>query len=338
MHPSGWFAAEARAAGFDSEMARRIGEFMMRVMDQQAVDERLNYSYLDSAVLGAGLRPATVVVAAYDSTDAEKAGADIVCDFTDDDVDVQAALDLGATGRIGCQVLMLSGHYSFSADVDVPSNSTVRGMGKGSRIADGGFAMGSAAILADLYIDGGNITVGGAGAAVNYILSNVTVVGAVDLASGCIMTTCWIAGPVTLVGQGVVVTGSRITAFSASTDAVTFDPASDDCRVTGCFVYTVSGTGVVMDGDHNALSSCTVAGQPTTDLTGQAISVDGDHNSITDVVFNPLGASNTYDYGINVLAGSTAARIKLNDLRSGGFSVAAYNNAGTATVASENDI
>ena len=60
-------------------------------------------------------RSATFVIAASDSSTLSKQQADYVCDGTDDQVEIQAAID--ALPASGGKILLLSGNYAFSAHI-----------------------------------------------------------------------------------------------------------------------------------------------------------------------------------------------------------------------------
>jgi hypothetical protein len=89
----------------------------------------------------AGLRTATLVVAASNATAAEKAGADYVCDGTADEVQIQAAIDaLPATGG---SVVLSDGTFNTSTQIYSQFGLTLRGQGKGTIIkATAGFTGG----------------------------------------------------------------------------------------------------------------------------------------------------------------------------------------------------
>lgn len=82
-------------------------------------------------VAGGKMGP-TVVVAASDATAEATTGAHYVCDGTDDDVQIQAALDQveAEQGR----VLLTEGHFVTGAQVVVPERVTLEGMGWGTII------------------------------------------------------------------------------------------------------------------------------------------------------------------------------------------------------------
>lgn len=74
---------------------------------------------------------ATFVVAASDSTSDGKLRADYVCDGTDDDVQIQAALDALPSG--GGKVLLLEGTFTIGTTIaPIKDNWDLSGMGKGT--------------------------------------------------------------------------------------------------------------------------------------------------------------------------------------------------------------
>lgn len=72
-------------------------------------------------------RSATLVIAASDSSAKSKAQADYVCDGTDDNVEIQAAIDALPTG--GGTVLLLEGVFRVATDIAMRSNVTLEGTG-----------------------------------------------------------------------------------------------------------------------------------------------------------------------------------------------------------------
>jgi len=84
-----------------------------------------------------GVSTPALVVAASDASDIDKARANYICDGTDDDVEIQAAIDaLPATGG---KVLLSAGNFALSAivsrDID---NVVVEGQGKATYLANDG--------------------------------------------------------------------------------------------------------------------------------------------------------------------------------------------------------
>jgi hypothetical protein len=78
-------------------------------------------------VTGGATRGATLIVAASDSTAKEKAGADYICDGTNDNVEINAAIDaLPATGG---RIILSSGTFSLGAAVALHADCGLEGQG-----------------------------------------------------------------------------------------------------------------------------------------------------------------------------------------------------------------
>ncbi len=71
-------------------------------------------------------RCATLTVAANDSSALSKAQADYVCDGTDDQVEIQAAITAAA---IGDKILLLAGRYDISSTINITKALTIEGEG-----------------------------------------------------------------------------------------------------------------------------------------------------------------------------------------------------------------
>jgi len=94
---------------------------------------------------------ATVTVAANNSSAGAKAIADYICDGTEDNVQIQAALD--SLGSVGGKVHLASGTFNTAATVTLPSNSVLCGMGKSTIIKTNGF---NDSIIENDDLDNGN--------------------------------------------------------------------------------------------------------------------------------------------------------------------------------------
>jgi parallel beta-helix repeat protein len=80
-------------------------------------------------------RTATFTVAASNSSANEKASADYVCDGTDDQVEINNAINAAAAlSAAGGDVLLLGGTYTLGAQIRPKSNVTLRGVGDASVI------------------------------------------------------------------------------------------------------------------------------------------------------------------------------------------------------------
>ena len=76
-----------------------------------------------SDVMGGGVKSVTVLIAASDATETVKASADYVCDGTDDQVQIQAAIDyvktLSPGGEIGGIIQLSEGNFNVKASIVV---------------------------------------------------------------------------------------------------------------------------------------------------------------------------------------------------------------------------
>lgn len=120
-----------------------------------------------------GTRPyATLVIAAADTVATDAENADFVCDGTDDEEQIAAALDL-ATEEYGGRVLLLDGQFVCATGaLVIPNRVVLAGLGREATtitfVGDGpGFQFeGGAVEDLRLYVSGGSIfTVGGSATA-----------------------------------------------------------------------------------------------------------------------------------------------------------------------------
>lgn len=100
------------------------------------VDQQGRLTSASNGTGGGAPRTVTYVVAASDSVD--DSGADYTCDGTDDEVQIQAAIDAANTNG-GGTVLLLDGHYNITGTnndgaIFLKSNVTLTGVGWGTVI------------------------------------------------------------------------------------------------------------------------------------------------------------------------------------------------------------
>ena len=115
--------------------------------------------YLDKVSPG---RTATVVIAAVDASLQARAQADFVCDGTDDQVEIQAAIDALPAG--GGEVKLLEGNYvkSNTAGISIPSNTGIQLLaGAIIRLANGLDANADIFVNADTANGNSNIVIEG---------------------------------------------------------------------------------------------------------------------------------------------------------------------------------
>ena len=119
-------------------------------------------------------RTTAIIVAASNSSDADKAAADYVATGTGDQATINSALTAAnpaGAGRKTGRVVLLAGTYTISAAISVPNNTTLAGVGVGTIVTvpnaqNGSYTMvsaGTGATVRDLKVDGNgtNQTSGG---------------------------------------------------------------------------------------------------------------------------------------------------------------------------------
>lgn len=194
-----------------------------------------------------GREYATVVVAAADSHAEGRERANFVCDGTNDEVEIQKAIDICATLGFG-RVELLEGNFHVAAYCGVGSYVTVQGQGRGTRIflhgTQGAFALSGAtfAEVRDLWISGTiAVPVGARGVTLN----------------GC--NDCLISGVTTDVAvYGVATYGiwvynsSRTLVLNCRTRGVT-DPSA---RATTDFGIYIQGGGSNVVGNCHVGNTC----------------------------------------------------------------------------------
>lgn len=92
-----------------------------------------NHTFKDSPIVNDKQpRSADIVIAAYDSSDEWKAGADYVCDGKDDQVEINAAIERLSSGG---KILLSSGTFYITGSINISSRYFVlQGMGDGTKI------------------------------------------------------------------------------------------------------------------------------------------------------------------------------------------------------------
>lgn len=159
----------------------------------EQLERRLNTTQTDPGARlrprtgGGGTYPATLTVAAADALVTSKERADYVCDGTNDDVEINAALlvcsDLAWAGAGGGRVLLSEGNFHLGVDGINPfgthnnewANCTLQGQGKRSTVlkhhapANNNvfgiqvYANGQGVVLADFTLDSTDVLNGGQG-------------------------------------------------------------------------------------------------------------------------------------------------------------------------------
>lgn len=272
--------------------------------------------YLDATCA----RPATYIVAAVDASDESKAHADAVCDGTNDEVQIQAAIT--AVAVTGGLVLLTEGTFTILDGITLDSSVHLRGRGRGATVikvaatASSDFnilSVTSKTILSvrDLSIDGtgGSVAQNHRGI---YLDSSSHIV----LADLLVENIAYDASN----GQGVHIAAStqvlmeRVESSNAGSTGLEISGASHSCEVVNCIFDNCDAYGVNISATYCALSACSIRANASTGLivsgnyntfqvevrdnVGHGISLSGSYN----VVSRCMVSGNDAD-GINLTAG-----------------------------------
>lgn len=290
-------------------------------------------------------RTATVVVAGAFSTDDEKAGADYICDGTDDDVEIQAAIDYVkfTSPWGGGSVHLCSGSFDCSAAILLRAAVDVGGSGSGTLVynftnTDSVFKIsGDRASLHDVNIDlNGTFSVEWVFGS-NFRMDRVYTGGRVMVGFAMSVANSLI-GRLEFAHASAVVGGGTVI-----WDTVKFRAGTKRNRLTGCVLSSAinaatSGFGIELDGDDNTIDNTTFLGYGV----GAIITVLGNRNSFVNnrVGGVDFGVSQQADYAVEIDASAVGARVKFNDLRPGvgiAWNTAPTLDNGTGSIVSDND-
>lgn len=286
-----------------------------------------------------GKRFAEIVIAGDNSSDLVKAAADYVCDGVDDHEEFDDAIAAIVASPYGSgRIVVMGSDYYFGAKVTTTAPVTLQGQGAGATnifnfdTAEEAFVLAAGCVLEDMYVDA-NGTYAVDASAANVEFAGV-LIGAVLLGNDARVVRSR-SGDVVFGGIGAVVTGHK---FSGN---VSFLSTATRCRMTGSSFYgtTDVGRSLSLDGIDNVVDACTFISRAAVDNTGEVVSIDGTRNSLIGCVIRSSSGVLRPQYGVEVLAGAVDARPKFNDLRSGsgGWGTGGYFDAGTGTLASDND-
>ena len=210
------------------------------------------------------LSTATYVVAANDSSEANKARADYVCDGTDDQVEIQAAID--ALPASGGKVALSEGTFFVRDEVHITKNSvTLEGQGHSTILqlpkrfsADELYMLNinaSDVSILNLCLDGNRDAVKGAHTGMH-----------VENCTRLTIDHVWIQN---LTGDGLL-------------------GASRELHLTNSFFYNISDDAA----DVNAFKYSVIANNTFKDIGDNGIDTDGAiHSSITGNTFNTIGGA-----------------------------------------------
>lgn len=125
--------------GLDTSFVEPVAHTLHKLFDKFGADERLNYDVIEKFMgqpAGTGAYP--ILVAANDTSDIGKAAAHYTCDGTDDDVEIQAAVDyLQSTTLHQGKIVLLEGTFNLSDTITILSEIEIEGLGKQITHLDG---------------------------------------------------------------------------------------------------------------------------------------------------------------------------------------------------------
>ncbi len=208
-----------------------------------------------------GARPATLVIAASDSSEAGRAGADLVCTGVDDQDTINAAITAVAELPVDGTILLLEGTYSTSGAILMRNGTALRGMGE-STVIDSNH--GDAAIrsgetgaynytvrveVSDLRIDGNKSSVSAAAIALNANgarYTNLVIYGSWKGITG--------SGATNAFGYDIHVNGCTFSSIERDAVALEVGGLVSGNRFFSCTTGVSGGRGLVVSG--NAFSNC----------------------------------------------------------------------------------
>lgn len=281
-------------------------------------------------------RSAEVVVAAADSTDKAKLGADYVCEGTADEVVIQAAHDeIRDAGDFG-KVRLLAGGYVGDGPVTVEDGMSVEGSSKKatfSTTAGACFVLNGFSIdLSNMSLDPwGTTAVDGTNASNSNLhhlyTQNHIYLGFLDTISDVWMGALYLTGPY-VQAVNCFLNGRLDIAATAY-----------ECQVANLVQETI-GPMVVMRGSDNYVANSSFYSRDFITNTNPAVSIDGIRNNFCNNVCRGHNPGYPFKYAIQVEAAAVEARAKYNDLRAGemgGWGTGLVNDLGTASLVSDND-
>lgn len=335
--------------GSVADLGRKVGRLERQLGYRDW--SRLRTSF-DPLAGGGGRPPSTLVVAASDSAAPDADSADYVCDGTDDDLTIQAAIDeLISSGTTGGRVLLLEGTYSVSPGVvnlyapaaEYQQSPWLQGMGRGTVLepdADTGDVLwvGDGGLISDLVVRWPNSRAGIVGVNVN-VFGRVARVLCIEksVASGSNvgfkLSNSW-----ALLEDCI--------AYQCGSHGFTTTSGATDNRLLACHATGVGGDGFRVEGDRNWLLGCFEEdsggdGYELTSTAGNNHLRDCHSRNSGAAALHISGGDDNYVAGCNFMtpgtwnvlvdSGSTGNIIVGNDLTQAGLS-GTWSDAGTGTV------
>jgi hypothetical protein len=279
-------------------------------------------------------RPATIIVAAANTSDKGKAAADYVCDGTADDVQINAAIT--ALGGLPGTVLLLEGTYHIAASITLYTGQRLTGLGRGTvlaRTATGTVAgmlhIGSVqrVMVDNLVLDG---SAGGTTTAAIYVTT------AQHILIDTVIIREFRAGIMLVDTVYADIRGISVL-YGGIGGGITISD-STNIRVTGCTVGLNSGVGINIPAGTNSARDNVIANNTLYQNTGCSIGVGGTYNMVrgnicrkthAEIIAIPVDLPTEPEYGI-IVAGDHNW-VTDNDLYNAGTS-GGISNTGTNTL------
>jgi parallel beta-helix repeat protein len=264
-------------------------------------------------------RHEAILVAANNSTQAEKDAADYVATGTGDESTINTALtaaDPAGSGRKTGKVYLFAGTYNLTAAISVPNNTTLAGSGNATVITvpssqNGSYNMISAAsttVIRDLKVDGNKAGQTSGTMQGVYLASNSTV-------SGVTITNIYGAtgSGIKISGKNNTVSGNTLTNNSYA-GVYDFGGSTNGLNIITDNTVTGNAYGISVIAPSDIISNNVVSGG----TAGILISTYS-----KNIVTNNTVESNTY--GVYLISGASNNIVKLNSINNNGDGTSTNN-------------
>jgi parallel beta-helix repeat protein len=212
-------------------------------------------------------RTATKIVAASNSSQAEKDAADYVATGTSDQTIINSALTAAAGGK----VYLMEGTYTINSSISVPDNTTLTGAGAGTIITLPN------SFNTNINMVANSNTTNGTGV----VIENLAVDGNQAHQSSGNMSGIYLNGMGTSTTQGATITGVAVHNMryaSSFTAAAIFLNSTYNTAVTDSTVTSNSGSGITLNSSNaNTISHNTVSSN-----VGEGIDIGGDNDIVSE--------------------------------------------------------
>jgi parallel beta-helix repeat protein len=280
-------------------------------------------------------RHEAILVAADNSTQAEKDAADYVATGTGDQATINTALtaaDPAGSGRKTGKVYLFAGTYNLTAAISVPNNTTLAGSGNATVITvpssqNGSYNMISAAsttVIRDLKVDGNKAGQTSGTMQGVYLASNSTV-------SGVTITNIYGA-----TGSGIKISGKNNTVSGNTLTNNSYAGVYD-------FGGSINGLNIITDNTvtGNAYGIDVVA---PSDIISNNVVSGGTAGILISTYSKNIVTNNTVEsntYGVYLVSGASNSIVKLNSINNNGDGTSTNNGiylsaAGSNTITDNN--